>query len=65
MLGKGVNIMNKIKVEHDPTKEPKNENIRAPIPVRGGLSRSEIKEVKTRIDATGKCCEGGSEGWTG
>jgi len=39
--------------------------IRVPILVRSGLSRMQVAKIRDRVDATGKCCEGGSEGWTG
>lgn len=33
--------------------------------VGSGLKRSEIETLRKKVDVTGKCCEGGSEGWMG
>jgi len=45
--------------------QPKNDGQEAPLLVRGGLDQEEIELLRTRIASLGKCCEGGSEGWTG
>lgn len=33
--------------------------------VKSGLTPAEEGQIYTKIQNQGKCCEGGSEGWTG
>ena len=40
-------------------------NHQKPLLVRSGLSQRERELLRDRVDSMGKCCEGGSEGWTG
>jgi len=65
VITKGVRIMNRKIEQGFSSGLDRDRATETPIPVDSGLSDDQRRRVKSEVDITGKCCEGGSEGWTG